>query len=173
MVETIRLRGHHLAVFANYLFRNKKEVDTNPNYQNSLIGLPPKRNFKKEGILSRDELFSSQLLDIITTQYSPKMKEKIDRTWETLDMFHEMQVEIVGGTDSICQGGPRYRSECDRSSENEDSITLQEYGLKVGQSITSQDLKQKLKHFYSKTGFHSPRNRMAASWRFENPDMFI
>ena len=34
MVETIRLRGHHLAVFANYLFRNKKEVDTNPNYQN-------------------------------------------------------------------------------------------------------------------------------------------
>lgn len=172
MEERLRLRGHHLAVFANYLFRDKKEIDLASNYQNSLIGLPPKKNFKK-GILPVTELFSNQDLDIITDRYSPEMKEKIDRTWKTLEMIPEVRVDIVEGVDSICQGCPRYKSECNKSSENEDSATLQEYGLEVGQTLSSQDLMQRLREFYHRTGFHSPRSRMVALWNIENLGMFV
>ena len=174
MVETIRLRGHHLAVFANYLLRSAKEVDLTPRYNDSLIGFQPKKDFKKEGIIPREELFSNQGLDVITSQYSPEMKQKIDRTWKTLEMIPEMQVEIVGGVDTICHGCPRYRFECNMGSpEDEDSTTLQDYDLQVGQTITSQDLMQRIRGFYMRTGFHSPRNKMIALTKLQNPGMFI
>jgi len=161
MAEPIKLRGHHLAVFANYLFRNKKEIELIPTNPNFLIGLPPEKDFREKIILEEKSFSNSS--GVISTRYSPEMNDKVFGIWKDLETVPETQVEIVNGLDSICEDCPRCDSECIQTGPNdEDTATLEEYGLKAGRTYTSRDIISRLNSFYFATCFHSPRSRALA-----------
>jgi len=168
----LQLRGHHLAIFAIEFYDDKFYAGTLPSYnRGSLNGfaneiskedlLKNKYPRKEENKLEiRYQMSNSD--DFITATYGERMRETLNLVWHILKTQPDFEIEIVEGLDSIC------RSEClnltascaEIRLDDEDQITLEAYGLEIGETYTARELIQKVLKYSQRTGFRSPRDKI-------------
>jgi hypothetical protein len=142
-MEPIKLRGPHLAVFANYI--KGREMGFYPS----------KRVYDPLSELSI--LFAAYGLND-----KPREISFAERLWGQFLENPSQEVEIVGGLDTICKNvcSPETQTLADCREDGEDSedgITLKEYGLEVGQRVTAGQIAEAIGRYRTLTGYSSPR----------------
>lgn len=159
--DRIQLRGHHIGTFAVHYWGNDFY---NPRYRGLFLEKEDKffyKKFNKLPILEDkwDEL-SSQPKDAFTAIYGERIKNLVDTLYAILQTRPDLEVEIVGGLDSVCKAGcPRLQPSCAQSSsDNEDALALETYGLEVGRTYRARDIVQRVRDFTMRTGIRSPRD---------------
>jgi len=142
-MDIVKLRGHHLAVFANYIKQKEAGLD-----------------FSMQTASFLGDHLSKQLS---MYGFRPKQGQMpfSERLWIQFLENPDQGVEIVNGLDEICQKecSAERQAGCPQSSEdNEDDITLRKYGLKVGQKLTASQIVESIRRYHSLTGYYSPRD---------------
>src|SRR3989344_2358115 len=131
MKELIQLRGHHLAVVANYA----------------------------KGI-GRDNPFSQGYTRFDLDGNAVRMGNS-SHTWDSLLEDPDQKVELVAGSDIICrqQCPLSTQASCSPQEGDEDDLTLKAYGFQPGEQPTIKTILDRVEMYHAQTGFYSPRNR--------------
>lgn len=135
MEEIIRLRGHHLAMLADFCWVGNlskdvskfpaKDVDLNIDFQYRLI-------------LRLSEYFDD---------YGENHKKRVKLIYRILTENPNVQVQIVKGLDSICLPDcPLKRKDCSLIGK-EDSFCLKEYKLKPNRTYYAKELMDRIKRY--------------------------
>jgi len=183
----IQLRGHHIGTFAIHLWENnfyKREYGTSSRIiydwvYDVINEKKPAKKYLDEYIISLEneskshkEYFKEEIrfvnnTDLITAVYGKRMKEMVDALYKLMQIKPDLEVEIVGGLDSICKiGCPRLKSSCTQSNpDDEDDSTLRCYNLEIGKTYTARDIVQRIADFTIRTGIRSPRDIEFAKMR--------
>jgi hypothetical protein len=159
--QKFQLRGHHIGTFAVH-YGGKDFY--RPKYD-KIIPIGEKeeynKNLDKLHILGdKQKELSDSSRDTITAVYGKRMKNVMDTVYALLQSQPDLEVEIVAGLDSICKAGcPRLQPSCaTSSSDDEDTLALETYGLEVGRTYTARDIIQRVRTFTARTGIRSPRD---------------
>lgn len=127
----IKLRGHHLSLFANNYWNN---LENKENLGRPLIGF----FYGKEMMDTLDNTW-----ELLRTEQETQVKivEGLDSICENCEQLDHSCISKEG------------------EEIKEDVFTLKEYGLEVGRIYTSIELIQKITDYLQKTGYKTPRER--------------
>jgi hypothetical protein len=130
MKSKIMLRGHHLASFAEYTFKENR------------------------GLRAR-----------VSHDYSEEFYEHLRNVFDDIADNPQREIEIVKGIeyDAFCSSSdPVCPKKNDIFCVNvpEDGYCLTEYGLEVGDVISSEELLKIIKEYQEQTDFSSPKEKL-------------
>lgn len=139
MTSQIQLRGHHLSNLANEYWtrtgRRPVSMDSLPFIR--AAARDEKKDYGKEFVIWKKDFYGFLLSNPANL------------------------VDIVEGLDSICNKPcTAYTEKCLVSSANEDSRTLEEYGLKVGDTLKVSELIEVFEKYHERTWFWTPRDKV-------------
>ncbi len=173
----LQLRGHHISLFAMDCLEDKfyktKVIEHIHEYNAPILNEYPRgRLSQNKKLIKEDRGWSkiidslSNSMDITTSVYGERLMSVLDFFWDLLKTQPDTEVEIVGGLDSICKADClNLNHSCAQVKEgDEDQTTLEEYGLKVGETYTARELIQRVIDFTTRTGFRSPRDKLFVEW---------
>ncbi len=132
MEGAIQLRGHHLAVFANYA-----------------------RGIGRDSQFLRGYTMISLGGEVVE-------KSDNSNFWESLLQNPNQEVELLAGSDTICKRDCPWsvQATCATREGDEDDLTLRAYGFQPGERPTIKTILDRVDMYHAQTGFYSPRNKL-------------
>ena len=166
----LKLRGHHVALFAEEFFEDRDAYLSNVKkiYVEDDEFRKLDLNSEHTDLSYQQELI--RMWDSIVVVYGPDMRDTVDLYWYMIKEFPDMEIEIVEGLDSICLANcPRVDFHCFPILDDEmdeDQAILLEYGLKVGETYTAGQLVEAVLDYTRHTGLRSPRDSI--NWPYSH-----